>query len=406
MLVRMGATTRRTGWVWSERFAWRPPQQGAMHAAAGGWIEGGLPLSDGPVALQRFRNLAAVSGLLDVVTPITPRMAAEEELTRFHTPDYVRHVRDVARDGGGEVGDGAFVGPEGYDTAALAAGAALVAVEAVVAGSVDNAFALVAPPGRHAEADQGLRLCVFANAALAALHARHRLGLTRVAIVDWAPEHANGTEDAFYDDPAVLTISVHADGAFPPGRGQRAHRGEEPAVGGNVNVPLPDGSGTAAYLAAIDRVVVPTLRRFGPQLTIIAAGFGANAFDGLGRQLLHSEAFREMTGRIRRAVESVGCLGPVCIHEGGASDAYVPFCGVAVLEELCGTRAVVDPFLPELAARPGQALTARQGAVIRAAEMLVPRDRRNPAALATPAACRRRSVPMRHGGRRRDDRVS
>ncbi|MCW2998285.1 MAG: hypothetical protein JWN65_1834 [Solirubrobacterales bacterium] len=377
-----------------------------MYVSADGWIEGGLPLADGPVALQRLRNLAAVSGLLDETTPIAPRMATEEELTRFHTHDYVRHVREVSRAGGGEVGDGTVVGPEGYETAALAAGAGLVAVEAVVEGRVDNAYALVRPSGRHAEAEQGLRLCVFGNVALAALHARRSLGVSRVAIVDWAPEHGNGTEDAFYDDPTVLTISLHTDGAFPPGRGRRTHRGEGPGTGYNVNVPLPDGSGTGAYLAAIDRVVVPALRRFAPQLTIVAAGLGANALDAVGRQLLHSEAFGEMTRRIRRALGSFGGLGPVCIHEGGASDAYVPFCGVAVLEELCGVHVVTDPLLAELAARPGQSMTARQHSVIRAAEALVPKDRRNPAARVTPAVCRRRSASTLHGGRRRDDRVS
>jgi acetoin utilization deacetylase AcuC-like enzyme len=140
-----------------------------------------------------------------------------------------------------------------------------------------------------------------------------------------------------------------------------------------VNVPLPDGSGHGAYMAAMERVVVPALRRFDPDLIVVASGVDASAFDPLGRQLLHSESYRRMTEMVLEVAADC-CEGRLLvIHEGGYSEAYVPFCGVAILEALMGERCVEDPFLESLISRPGQALRPHQEAAVQRASELVHR---------------------------------
>jgi acetoin utilization deacetylase AcuC-like enzyme len=362
-----------TGWHWDEAYAWHQTGAGAAFLPAEGWIQPGIDNVESPASKTRFRDLAARSGLLAELEPIAGRDATEAELLRLHTPEHLAHLQAVSDAGGGEAGEATPIGPGSYAIAVRAAGGALASVEAVVEGRVRNAYALVRPPGHHAESAQARGYCLLGNTALAALHARAALGIERVAIVDWDVHHGNGTEDAFYADPSVLTISLHADELYPPGRGHVGHNGDGDGAGANLNVPLPDGSGHGAYLAAMERVVLPALRRFDPDLVLVASGLDASAFDPLGRQLLHSDSYRRMTEQLLD-VAAECCDGRLLlIHEGGYSEAYVPFCGVAVLETLAGARRVEDPFLESLVARPGQTLTPHQDEAVRRAEALVER---------------------------------
>jgi acetoin utilization deacetylase AcuC-like enzyme len=361
-----------TGWHWDEAYAWHDTGAGAAFLPAGGFVQPGMTNAESPASKTRFRDLVARSGLLDALTPIRGRDATAEEILRLHTPEHLERLAAVSAAGGGEAGEATPIGPGSYEIALRAAGGALAAVEAVVRGDVDNAYALVRPPGHHAEAALARGYCLLANTALAALHARAELGVERVAIVDWDVHHGNGTEDAFYADPDVLTISLHEEELYPPGRGLVEHRGEGAGEGANLNVPLPAGSGHGAYLLAFERVVIPALDRFGPELILVASGLDASALDPLGRQLLHSDSYRRMTELLLDAAAR-HCDGRLLmIHEGGYSEAYVPFCGVAVLEAMCGERRVEDPFLPYLVDRPGQAVQPHQeAAVARAATGLV-----------------------------------
>ena len=213
---------------------------------------------------------------------------------------------------------------------------------------MQNAYALVRPPGHHAGPRGGCGYCVFSNIALAALHLRQAHGLERVAIVDWDVHHGNGTQDAFWSDPAVLTISIHQEDLFPPASGLVGDVGEGAGAGANINVPLPAGAGRAAYLDVLDRVVVPALERFAPQFILIACGFDAAMLDPLGRMNLTSECFAMMTARLASAAAALCESRLVLSHEGGYSSTYVPYCGLAVIESLAGTRTdVADPWLTD-----------------------------------------------------------
>ena len=185
-----------TGFVWDERFGWH--QQGQMPL---GPDTEPFPGPDTPETKRRIYSLVQTSGLGDVLVSLTPRLATEAELGRFHTTDHIERVKRVSAAGGGPVGESVSIGEGGYEIAALAAGGCLVAVDAVLEGRVSNAYALARPAGHHAEADQGRGFCVFGNTALAAHHAKQNHGIDRIAILDWDVHHGNGTEDAFYADP-------------------------------------------------------------------------------------------------------------------------------------------------------------------------------------------------------------
>lgn len=214
-------------------------------------------------------------------------------------------------------------------------------------GKTNNAYALIRAPGHHALPDTGYGFCIFNNIAIAVRHALAVHNLERIAIVDWDVHHGNGNETIFYAESQVLNISIHQDQCFPPDSGHIIAQGEGKGEGYNINIPLPPGSGHAAYLAACKRVVIPALRHYKPDLIIIASGFDASYFDPLGRMMAWSETYRLMT-RMLREVANDCCQGRlVACHEGGYSEAYVPFCGLAVIEELCGVSSgLADPYRP------------------------------------------------------------
>jgi acetoin utilization deacetylase AcuC-like enzyme len=343
---------------------WHDTGSAAGALPAGGFLEPGVH-DENPSTKRRFRNLVEVSGLLDHLVAIAPRTATDEELLRFHTPEYVRRIRELSADRGGDAGEITPFGPGGFEIAALAVGGCLAAVDAVLDGTVENAYALVRPPGHHAEPGRGRGFCIFGNVALATMHARAARGLDRVAVVDWDVHHGNGTELAFWHDRTVLTISVHQDSCYPVDSGAADAVGEGDGAGFNVNVPLPPGSGVGAYVAAFERIVVPALRAFEPELIVVASGLDAGAFDPLARMQLSSDGFRRLT-RLVMDVAGEVCGGRLVLcHEGGYSAAYVPFCGLAVLEELSGVRTEVDdPFLELCEAQAGQDLQPHQRAVV------------------------------------------
>lgn len=361
---------RRTGWVVHESFFWHDTGTGAGPLPAGGWLE---PMDhiESPAPKRRIANLVAVSGLGARLVAVQPRPATRAELASVHTTRHIEDIEAQAATGRGDAGDGGSpFGRDSFQIAALGAGAAMVAVEQVSAGLVDNAYVLNRPAGHHALSDRGYGFCIFNNAALAA-RAAQRLGHRRVVLLDWDVHHGNGAEEIFASDPEVLTISIHQDGAFPPGSGPVTEQGTGPGFGANLNVPLPPGSGVGAYEAVMERVVRPAIDRFEPDFIIVASGLDANGWDPLARQMMHSEGFRSLARSIREAAER-WCAGRlVMTHEGGYQAAVVPFCGHAILEELSGIdTAVADPFLAAIEAY-GQQLRPHQDEAVEAAARLV-----------------------------------
>ncbi len=367
------STATRTGLVWHERYMWHDTGNYAGVLPAGGVLEPDEH-TENPGTKRRIKNLLDATGVTEQLVAIPPRAATAAELAYVHTPDYVAAIQEMSEALGGDAridlpyGHTPF-GAGSYDIAALAAGGVIEAVDAIIEGRVDNAYALVRPIGHHAEPDTGLGFCIFNNAAIGVRHAMRRHGLERVALVDWDVHHGNGAERIFWEEREVLTISIHQDRVFPPDRGGSDAVGAGPGEGYNLNIPLPPGSGVGAYTALFERVVVPALRRFAPDMIIVPCGFDAGAFDSLARQMVHSDCFRDMT-RMMMDVAGEVCGGRLLLtHEGGYHRPSVPFFGLAVIEALSGIDAgVTDPWLPLFAGMGQQELQPHQDAVIRQAE--------------------------------------
>lgn len=365
----MGAM--RTGLVADEEYFW--------HDTGRGWI---LPADNTTLqpfehpenaeTKRRFLNILRRSGLLDQLHPIEPRRASRADIELVHAADYISTVAELSAGVGGDAGGFTPFGHGSFDIALLSAGGCLAAVDAVLDGTVDNAYALVRPPGHHAVPGSGMGFCLFNNAAIAVRHLRQRRGVGRVAMVDWDVHHGNGQQTIFSTDAEVLTISVHQNLCFPPDSGHLTDRGEGDGEGYNINVPLPPGSGHEAFLSAFDRVVVPALHRYRPDFVVVPSGFDGGIFDPLGRQLAYSETYRALAARLTAATGEL-CGGRLVLtHEGGYSAAHVPFLGLAVIEELCGIRTDTDdPYLAIAAGNGGHDLEAHQAAVIDAAAAFV-----------------------------------
>jgi acetoin utilization deacetylase AcuC-like enzyme len=361
------ATPRRapdsTAFICDERYFWHDTGNGALDLPTGGFIEPGT-FAESPATKRRARNLLEVSGLLGALQQIPARLATREELERFHDGSYIERLRRESAKHGGDAGDGTTPFRTGsFDVAALAAGGCMTAVEAVLDGSAATAYVLCRPPGHHATPVAGAGFCLFNNAVLAALTARAN-GCRRIAIVDWDAHHGNGTQDAFWTDPDVLFVSVHEDRYFPPGEGLVDHMGGAGAEGRTVNVPLPGGAGDGAYALAFSRIVGPILDEFAPDLVVVSSGLDASHFDPFSHLAVTSEGFRAMA---RSVLQASGC-GVVCCHEGGYSEGYVPFCLLAIVEELAASRtAVTDPFLPAIAYGPAADARPHEVAAVEAA---------------------------------------
>ncbi|MCP5199782.1 MAG: class II histone deacetylase [Gammaproteobacteria bacterium] len=362
-----------TGFVFHELYLWHNTGNLAGVMPYGNPVEP-YEHAENPDTKRRIRNLMAVSGLLDQVTEIKPRPATEAEVLRVHTRTHLEHIRGLNDSLGVDAGVFTPMGRGSYDIALLAAGGVIEAVDAVLDGRLANAYALVRPPGHHAMPELAMGFCIFCNGAIAGRHALDVRGLQRIAYVDWDVHHGNGTQAAFYDDPRALTISVHQDRCFPHNSGFLHENGEGEGAGYNINVPLPPGSGVGAYEAVFDRVVLPALEKYRPELVFVPSGFDAGAYDPLGRQMMTSEGYRVLTRKLMRFADA--CCGGrlVMCHEGGYSAPTVPFFAHAVIETLAGVdTGLVDPFQAILGNMGQQELQPHQDGLIRAAEQLLAR---------------------------------
>ena len=342
----------KTAFFTDERCFWHGGGNYSFTLPTGGLVQPGGGLPESPETKRRLKNLIEVTGIAGDLALQSAAPASHDDLLRVHPAAYLGRFKALSNDNGGELGLRTPFGKGGYDLATLSAGLVKGAVFAVLQGHAPNAYALSRPPGHHCLPDFPNGFCLLANIAIAIRSAQAAGLARRIAVVDWDVHHGNGTEAIFYDDPDVLTISLHQDRNYPLDTGAVADRGRGAGIGANLNIPLPPGTGHNGYLFAMDRIVIPALARFGPDLIIVACGFDAAAIDPLGRMLATADTFRTMTRQMMHSAKTL-CGGKLVLaHEGGYSEVYVPFCGHAVLEELSGSKITApDPFAETFALR-------------------------------------------------------
>ena len=260
-----------------------------------------------------------------VVDPIS---ATREQLARVHSAEHLDRIAATAGKPSMLDAD-TFTSPASHEIALMAAGAIVqAAAHARTTGEV--AFALVRPPGHHAEADKAMGFCLYNNVAVAAAQAISD-GLERVAIVDIDVHHGNGSQWMFYDDPRVLYISSHQF-PFYPGTGAAGEVGRGDGAGFTVNIPLEAGATDADYDLVYRDIAVPVLTQFAPQLTLISAGFDAHEADPLASMRMTATGYMRIVQRLRSAAMSSGALA--LVTEGGYDLDALRDCLDATIEVL------------------------------------------------------------------------
>ena len=261
--------------------------------------------------------------------------ATVEILELNHTKEHVMRVAGTAGKAFSSLDPDTQASPKSYDAACLAAGAVTNAMEMIVRGEADNGFALVRPPGHHAESDRAMGFCLFNNVAVGARYGLKHLGLERVAIIDWDLHHGNGTQHSFYTSNQVLYLSTHSY-PYYPGSGSLGEVGAGEGEGFTINIPLSGGQDDRAFARIFKEIIVPVTREYKPDFIIISAGFDTYFADPLGTMAVTEQGFACMTKQIVDLAAEI-CAGRVLVAlEGGYNLRGLRDGVLAVLAELCG----------------------------------------------------------------------
>ena len=247
-----------------------------------------------PARLESILAHLKGTGLLDDLTHIAPEPVDEKWLLLVHTEAHIKNLEQSAARAPIHLDPDTGMSEESYRVAKLATGGVLAAVDRVMDGSVDNAFAAVRPPGHHALPDRAMGFCLINNVAVAARYVQRKYGLERVLIVDWDVHHGNGTQDIFYADPSVFYFSTH-QWPYYPGSGAATETGSGAGVGATLNVPLASGDGDAEIVAAFTHKLLPAAQAFRPQFVFVSAGFDAHRDDPLAGLEVSEAGYRELT---------------------------------------------------------------------------------------------------------------
>ncbi|OGD22846.1 MAG: histone deacetylase, partial [Candidatus Aminicenantes bacterium RBG_16_63_16] len=271
---------------------------------------------ESPDRLKTIYKMLEKSTAFSSYPVIAPRPATGAEIELIHTKPYHDLIRRTAGRERVYLDPDTSTSAKSYETALLAAGGALRAAEMIIERKIDNAFALVRPPGHHAEASEARGFCIFNNVAVAAEHLVRSSGLKRILIVDWDLHHGNGTQHSFEDRDDVLYFSTHQ---FPhyPGTGHWSEVGKGKGEGFTVNVPLAAGKTDADFLFIFRRLLAPIARAFRPEFILVSAGFDIFAGDPLGGMELSVAGFGVLAAELQELARSLSARRILYVLEGG-----------------------------------------------------------------------------------------
>lgn len=320
----------KVGYVYSPLFL--------KHSAAGH--------PESPQRLEAIMQVWQDTHLIDKLVAIEPTPATDEQLFRVHSPKHLKTIEYADRRGGLQIDGDTYMNKYSRQAAYLAAGAAMNAVDAVMAGTVDASFSLARPPGHHATRDLAMGFCLFNNIAVAAQYAVDHYKLERVLVMDFDVHHGNGTQDIFYASPNVYYFSTHRY-PFYPGSGHWRDIGADEGRGYTFNVPLPHSVGNEQFARIFDDLLYPAMRRYQPQLVLVSAGYDAHWADPLGAlTLLDATGYAYMTQVLHSIAKEYAQGRIVCVLEGGYNFDALAWSSHATVEALLGKSMADDPVGP------------------------------------------------------------
>ena len=298
---------------------------------------------ESPERLRVIYKMLEEAEMKDHLEGVPPRAATRAELETIHSPAYIDLVASTAGKPYYRLDMDTSTCAKSHETALLAAGGLLELIKSVMEGKLDNGFALLRPPGHHAERDKAMGFCLFNNVAIGAQYAIQNFSLQKILIVDWDVHHGNGTQHSFYEDPKVLYFSTHRYGFFYPGSGATTEVGKGKGEGYNVNVPLTTGVSDVEYGNIFEKILKPIALEYQPQLILVSAGFDIHYDDPLGGMEVTEKGFSRMTQILMEIARATAQGKLVITLEGGYDVSGQSRSVKAVLKEL----AQVSPLEKE-----------------------------------------------------------
>lgn len=296
-----------------------------------------------PDRVEIIRQALQDAGWWSQYPLLQPLEAPPPVLENVHTPAYLNYLKAACRRGQ-RLDPDTYLTPASWELALNAAGGAVSVASAVWDRKAKRGFALTRPPGHHATAGQGMGFCLINNIAVAAEYLIQEAGARRLAILDLDLHHGNGTQDIFWAREEVFFLSTHQSPLYP-GSGSIMERGSGPGLGTNVNLPLPPASGDSAFQAALDRVILPLLERYQPEMLMVSFGFDTHWRDPLGSLLLSAEGYARLIGALAEYADR-NCAGRIALFlEGGYDLNAASVCSRAVTAALLGVEWK-DPLGP------------------------------------------------------------
>lgn len=318
---------------------------------------------ESPERLKAMYEMIEAPDMKGKFIEIEPRLATHEEIGMIHQSSYIDLVASTAGRAHTSLDPDTSTSPESYDIAKLAVGGMCNAIDSVVNGEVDNAFAFVRPPGHHAEANRAAGFCIFNNVAIGALHAIKNHSMEKILIIDWDLHHGNGTQHSFYDDPRIIYFSTHQY-PFYPGTGGVKEIGRGKGEGYTINVPLRSGPGDSEYLKIFRQILQPVAVEFNPDMVMLSAGFDIYYKDPLGGMKVTPDGFGKLT-RVLLDIANHCCGGKFVVTlEGGYHVAGIAESAKVVLNEMCGETCVTEEELAKTAGKASSSIDVIIGTVI------------------------------------------
>jgi len=247
---------------------------------------------------------------------IEPRPAEEKEIQMIHSPSYIRAIKETSGQERVQLDPDTATSARSYEVALLAAGGLLKAIDLAMEGKIENGFAIVRPPGHHAEAARAMGFCLFNNVAIGGEYLIKKHGLKRILIVDWDLHHGNGTQHSFYSRKDILYFSTHQ---FPhyPGTGYWDETGEGDGKGFTVNVPLSAGKTDEDYFFIFRKILSPIASLFKPEFILVSAGFDIYRGDPLGGMQISADGFGALTAELMKIAKDYAQKRILFTLEGG-----------------------------------------------------------------------------------------